>query len=32
LVTITDKAKVKMQEVLDKNQGKYVRLYVQGMG
>lgn len=32
MVTITDKAKVKMQEVLGKNLGKYVRLYVQGMG
>lgn len=32
MVTITDKAKIKIQELLSKNQGKYLRLYLQGMG
>ena len=32
MVQITDTAKGKIQEVLSQNQGKYVRLYFQGMG
>jgi hypothetical protein len=32
MVQITDIAKGKIQEVLSQNQGKYVRLYFQGMG
>ncbi|GEM_PF-2215233 len=32
MVQITDMAKGKIQEILDKNSGKYVRLFVQGMG
>ena len=32
MVQITDKAKEKIQEVLSLNQGKYVRLFFQGMG
>jgi Fe-S cluster assembly iron-binding protein IscA len=29
---ITDTAKVKLQEVLEKNSGKNLRLFIQGMG
>lgn len=32
MFTITEKAKGKIQETLGRNQGKYVRLYLQGMG
>lgn len=32
MVQITDVAKGKIQEALDQNQGKYVRLFIQGMG
>ncbi len=32
MFTVTDKAKTKIQETLSRHQGKYVRLYLQGMG
>ena len=32
MVTITDLAKEKIQEVLDQNTGKYLRLFIQGIG
>jgi hypothetical protein len=32
MVQITDIARGKIQEALDKNTGKYVRLYIEGMG
>jgi Fe-S cluster assembly iron-binding protein IscA len=32
MVEITDVARDKIQEVLDQNAGKYLRIYVQGAG
>lgn len=32
MFTVTDKAKVKIQETLGRSQGQFVRLYLQGMG
>jgi len=32
MVQITDTAKGKIQEILGQNKGKYVRLFIQGMG
>jgi len=32
MVTITDLARDKIQEVLDQNSGKYLRLFIQGIG
>jgi len=32
MVEITDIAKGKFQEVLDKNQGKYLRVFAEGFG
>lgn len=32
MVEITDVARDKIQEVLDQNTGKYLRIYVQGAG
>ena len=32
MVQITDMAKERIQEILDKNSGKYLRLFIQGMG
>ena len=32
MVTITDVAREKIQEVLDQNEGKYLRLFIQGIG
>ena len=32
MVQITDMAKEKLQEILDQNRGKYLRLFIQGMG
>jgi Fe-S cluster assembly iron-binding protein IscA len=32
MVQITDTARDKIQEVLDKNDGKYLRIFIQGMG
>jgi Fe-S cluster assembly iron-binding protein IscA len=32
MVQITDTARDKIQEVLDQNSGKYLRLYVEGSG
>lgn len=31
MVHITDRAKEKIQEILNQNRGKYVRLFIQGM-
>jgi len=32
MVQITDMAKGKIQEILDQNRGKYLRLFIRGMG
>ena len=32
MVQITDVAKGKIQEILNQNTGKYVRLFIQGVG
>ena len=32
MLEITDVARDKLTELLDKNEGKYVRVYVQGIG
>ena len=32
MINITDRAKEKIQELLDQNKGKYLRMYVQGIG
>ena len=32
MVQITDTARGKIEEVLEQNKGKYVRLFIQGMG
>ncbi len=32
MVTITDMARDKIQEALDQNAGKYLRLFIQGIG
>lgn len=32
MVTITDIARDKIQELLDQNPGKFLRLYIQGIG
>lgn len=32
MVQITDIARGKIQEILNQNSGKYVRLFIQGMG
>ena len=32
VVTITDIARDKIQEALDQNEGKYLRLFIQGIG
>ena len=32
MVTITDIARDKIQELLDQNTGKFLRLYIQGIG
>ena len=32
MVNVTDRAKEKIRELLDQNKGKYLRLYVQGIG
>ena len=32
MVQITDTAKEKLQDILDKNTGKYLRIFVEGMG
>ncbi len=32
MVTITDLARDKIQEVLDQNNGKFLRLFIQGIG
>jgi Fe-S cluster assembly iron-binding protein IscA len=32
MVQITDIARDKIQEVLDQNDGKYLRIYIQGIG
>jgi Fe-S cluster assembly iron-binding protein IscA len=32
MVTITDMARDKIQEALDQNEGKYLRLFIQGIG
>lgn len=32
MVQITDMAKGKIQEILDRNRGKHVRLFIRGMG
>jgi Fe-S cluster assembly iron-binding protein IscA len=32
MVTITDIAKDKIQEILDQNTGKFLRLFIQGIG
>jgi hypothetical protein len=32
VVTITDMAREKIQEALDQNVGKYLRLFIQGIG
>ena len=32
MVTITDIARDKIQEILDQNTGKFLRLYIQGIG
>jgi Fe-S cluster assembly iron-binding protein IscA len=32
MVQITDTAKEKIKEVLDQNTGKYIRLFIQGVG
>ncbi len=32
MVTITDMAKDKIQEILDQNTGKFLRLFIQGIG
>jgi Fe-S cluster assembly iron-binding protein IscA len=32
MMQITDTAREKIQEILDQNTGKYVRLFIQGMG
>lgn len=32
MVKITDMARDKIREILDQNQGKYLRLFIQGIG
>jgi Fe-S cluster assembly iron-binding protein IscA len=32
MVQITDTARDKLKEILDQNAGKYLRIFVQGMG
>jgi Fe-S cluster assembly iron-binding protein IscA len=32
MLQVTDTAKEKLQEILQKNTGKHVRIYVKGMG